>query len=539
MNFCLSPSDLGLSQFHGFRPNQGAAILRTIQSRAQFQFLDMPVGEGKSLTYTGAAILEQFRTALLTVTKPLERQLMGDFERAGLVKIHGRNNYDCVFGSDLSCEDGADIKCSANKDSLSLPCNCPYKHALFTARQSNLFTSNYTYWALVHKHTEGLGPVGRIVCDEGHELPEIITSINSIYISERDIYRLRRRWPDAPDLPESWRMWATQCLPIADQMLLDLKGYASQSEQAMKELGYVRSLCTNLAKLVSMHGWWIPEQRGSGWRLEPVLAAEHAESTIWRGTPKILISTATMATSLPTVLGIQPGQYEVFSYPSSFPAYRSPFYFIPTARVHYKWKPSDMSTWLDRIDEIIGGRLDRKGIIHSTSYERTRFILANSRYRHLFITHESGSENTQAAIARFKAGPPPAILISPSITTGYDFPHETCRYQILANVPYPDTSSKVMQARTGKGLDKHSPQRAAGELYEQTYIATQIAQAAGRAMRADTDWCENFMIDDKFKFAYYSHQGIYPLWFHLLVRTVANVPPPLNLGPGPYQPPSL
>lgn len=535
----ILPAHIGLPQFASYRPNQQDAIARGLASPTQFTFLDMPTGDGKSLTYYTISRLDGLRTALLTSTKSLEAQLMRDFGGAGLVTIHGRNNYRCTLGGGLSCEDGADIKCTANKDGVQLPCECPYRSALLTAKSSEMYTSNYVYQALVNKHTDGIGAIDRLVCDEGHELPEIITGINEIYLSSRDGMRLRMRWPDNPATATSWIAWGRQAMPIAESLMADVKSHGGGTPASIKELGHLRNLCGSLAKIVNMIGWWIAEPvtgRSDGWRLEPVWAAEHAETTIWRGIPRIMITTATYSPSLPTVLGIPPDRYTVLSYNSSFATSRSPFYYIPTAQVREGWPASDQSTWMNRIDEIIGGRLDRKGIIHCTSYKRRESIMANSRYRHLMIKHDPGSESAMEAITRFKSLPAnqPAVMVTPAMTTGYDFPYSTCRYQILANVPYPNTQSQVMQARTGRMHDKHTPEHQQGKLYEQQYIATQLAQAAGRGMRAPDDWCENFMIDNKFKYAYFSHQGVYPMWFRLLVRTSATVPPALNLNAGPY-----
>lgn len=537
MQLSILPAHIGLPQFAHYRPNQQDAICRGLASPKQFVFLDMPTGDGKSLTYYTIQRLNGLRTGNLTSTKALEDQLMRDFAPAGLVNIHGRNNYRCVLGGGISCEDGADIKCTENRESADTT-QCPYRRALTTAKARESFVSNYVYHALVHKHTEGLGHISQLMCDEGHELPEIITGINEIYLSSRDSFRLRMKWPDNPGMATNWVPWGLQALPVAESLLAESKQFAGSSATALKELGHLRSLCSNLAKLAAMKGWWIAEPvtsaRSDGWRLEPVWAAEHAESTIWRGIPKVFITTATMSTALPAVLGITPDRYEFLSYPSSFEAYRSPFIYIPTAKVFEGWKASAADIWMRRIDEIIAGRLDRKGIIHCTSYKRRQFIQANSRFRHLMIDHESGSESAMEAIALFKALPAPAIMITPAMTTGYDFPYSTCRYQILTNVPYPNTASQVMKARTGQLHEPHTEERRRGELYQQQYIATQIAQAAGRGMRAPDDWCENFMIDDKFKYAYFSHQGVYPTWFRLLVKTSATVPPALNLNQGPY-----
>jgi hypothetical protein len=40
-------------------------------------------------------------------------------------------------------------------------------------------------------------------------------------------------------------------------------------------------------------------------------------------------------------------------------------------------------------------------------------------------------------VATFKRRKAPAFLVSPSMTTGWDFPYDQCRWQIIAKVPIP------------------------------------------------------------------------------------------------------
>jgi len=52
-------------------------------------------------------------------------------------------------------------------------------------------------------------------------------------------------------------------------------------------------------------------------------------------------------------------------------------------------------------------------------------------------------------VEQFKKMPSPAVLVSPSVTTGYDFPAElyNINYIIVGKLPYPDSKDPVTQAR--------------------------------------------------------------------------------------------
>src|SRR5258707_8109244 len=77
------------------------------------------------------------------------------------------------------------------------------------------------------------------------------------------------------------------------------------------------------------------------------------------------------------------------------------------------------------------------------------------------------------------------VLVSPSVMTGWDFPDSQCRFQILAKLPFPDTRSKITQAR--QALDKD---------YGPYLMMQNLVQAVGRGMRSKTDWCETLIVDD-------------------------------------------
>jgi Rad3-related DNA helicase len=59
------------------------------------------------------------------------------------------------------------------------------------------------------------------------------------------------------------------------------------------------------------------------------------------------------------------------------------------------------------------------------------------------VSHDT--KERDVVIEQFKKSKDPIILVSPSVTTGFDFPYEECQFQIIGKVPWPDTSSAVMK----------------------------------------------------------------------------------------------
>ena len=128
------------------------------------------------------------------------------------------------------------------------------------------------------------------------------------------------------------------------------------------------------------------------------------------------------------------------------------------------------------------------------------------------MTHES--DTTRLVVDRFKETQDPKILISPSVVTGFDFPYDACRFQIIGKLPFPDGRSEVMKARTKIDPD-----------YGMYLTVQALVQACGRGMRAPDDWCECYVIDDHFSWFFPKYRHMFQHWFTQAVRKVNLIPP--------------
>jgi Rad3-related DNA helicase len=179
----------------------------------------------------------------------------------------------------------------------------------------------------------------------------------------------------------------------------------------------------------------------------------------------------------------------------------------------YRSSDAVLKLWLARIDNIIRRRLDRKGIIHCVSYARRDLIIRNSRYKDLMLTHDSGEQ--AVAVEKFKSADPPRIFLSPSATTGLDFPYDQCEYSIVAKVPFPDQRSKILKARA-----KGDPE------YAMYLTMLDVVQASGRGMRAVDDSHETFIVDDQWGWFHKKFRRFAPAWFLESCRRTESIPNP-------------
>jgi len=155
---------------------------------------------------------------------------------------------------------------------------------------------------------------------------------------------------------------------------------------------------------------------------------------------------------------------------------------------------------------LVDQRLDRKGIFHSVSFKHLEQGMDRSRHRKLFLANDikyaGGGRKTSDVVDVFKQSPPPTILGSPSITAGWDFAHDQCRYQAILKVPFPDTTSEVSKKR--KKLDP--------EYYDNETMRT-LVQICSRSARAIDDWNENFIFDTRVGWFLGRKKHLAPRWF--------------------------
>jgi len=379
------------------------------------------------------AQMEEGKTAILTLTKPLQAQLTGDFPF--LTDIRGKSNYKCQElqpgGEYFDPNSGhRDRYCDVGPCHYGYDCElkargCDYFDQLRVALGSKILLTNYAYWMSSYYFGEGLGEFDQLILDEAHSAPEALAGFFHTELTAADLAIAATAPPPTLD-PMEWKAWARSVkLPSGTRA--------------------IETLRSKLRRLLIMDEEWVVDDGVEKCEIAfdprtPALLADN----LFQDVPKIVFVSATVRPKTCELLGVKDDLY-FFEADSNFPVSSRRVTHIQRLRLTWRSNPSDLRRWVTKIDQCIDRRLDRKGILHTTSYKRARFFAENSRHKAHLIAH--GSRSTGDAITRFKAAEPPAILVSPATTTGYDFPGDECRYQIIGKIPFPDTTSKIMKIR--------------------------------------------------------------------------------------------
>lgn len=518
-----APNDLGApEQFTEWRDFQDQAVTDGICSDARFVVQSMPTGSGKSLVCVAQALASGTRVAYLTSTKGLQDQMVNDFSSIGAVSVKGRKNYDCCMGfKHFPMQKGSMGERVLNP-------KCKFAVAIQEAQNSQLVILNYTMWMHHNLYNDeeklGLGDFDMLILDESHASPDELASFLNIEITNQELGRtMQMSLPELNTLGE-WKDWARANV---DYVAESAKALAKEAESIddLKLLDMLYDLTHKMDKVIGLDPQlWVCERfktvNVNFDIIEPSLYAEDFLFTCKpsilsnrKPVPRILLVSATVTPKTCQLLGVPEDEMDFMEYPHTFPLHNKLTLYVPTVKLSYRSPHSDLRFWVNRMDQIIRQRLDRKGIIHVTSYKNRDLILEMSKYSGQMISHGRGDRDD--AIETFKGSPDPCILLSPSVSTGFDFPYEQCEFQIIGKVPWPSSQTEVMKAR--QLVDNEHIH----------YIAMQsLIQAAGRGVRAPDDHCETFIIDDQFAWFPWKYKHLAPKWFLDSIKKTSSLPKP-------------
>ena len=535
----MIPADIGLpAKFTTFRQGQLDAAINIASSEKRFVLDCQPTGAGKSIIYMAVHRLLEARTLVVTANKGLQQQLSADFTPIGLVDIRGQANYPCValesrpsyHGCDKGpCHFGAE--CELHPRHPEYRAGCHFYDALNRIRKSRLCVTNYDFWMSANRYMDVsiLGKFDLLVLDEAHEAPDKLSEFCSVKLTEDECQEyLECGLPPIEDGVEAWVNWAIDKGRKLKGILEYAKQFHSDDTDHIFEL---TKLANRIEFLTTAHVWqsgepadpdviipgkandWVAEriEQGAAAIFSPVWAHRYAEQWLFAGIPKVVMVSATILPQTAKYLGIEPDQFDYQQHQSQFPIARRPIYIIPSASISSKSRESDYRAQMIKIDQVIGGRLDRKGIIQPHSYDRAYQVRMASRYKNQILWHKRGE--VQKGVDSFKRAQAGAF-ISPAIEQGFDFPYQECEYNIIAKIPFPDTRSAVMKARC------RSDRR-----YQNYLTVIKLIQMAGRGMRAADDFCEIFIFDDNIYWFLQAAKDMIPKWFRAAFRRQDVLPP--------------
>ncbi len=512
----LDPITLGLPEkFSKWRTNQEEAVNSLLHSPKRTSILNAPTGFGKSGVIIGEALASGKRTCILTATRSLADQYLSEFKDCGLADLRGRSNYQCEMREDFTCEQGRNARCPY-WGSVTCPCSS----AEMEFRASKLCITNYPKWLSTSKFDTPLMGFQQLIMDEGHEVPDALADSLQVTLQHREIEeKLGIPFLDGTEAEEfwNWKRWARSAHTVCCDSLKDAQAniqVSSPKPAHVKEYVHLINLRDRLFTLscANPKEWVVEEINDVGFQYDPIRPARYAELKLFASIPRIILASATIRPKTMYMLGVAEPRFDFQEYSSDFDASRCPTYHVPTIRNDHRCE--DFGPLYLAITQVMARRADRKGLIHTVSWERLHEILDCTKYSERITSPKKGELSTPI-IEAFKKALPPKVLASPSISTGYDFPYIDAEYQIIPKIPFHDGRSKIVKARQEEDKD-YGPYRAMQAL----------VQTVGRIMRAKDDRGESFILDDHILWFRRKYSHFAPKTFHQFFKEILSIPAP-------------
>lgn len=516
----LSPQECGLPpHLERWRPKQEEALDFLLRSQKRVKAISLPTGGGKSAVYMAYALLTKTPTCMVTNSRGLQDQLLREFQSVGLVDLRGRRNYSCGLHADdaYTCEEGYAARCPY-KGTV----NCPSSKAEMRAAISRLVVTNYDKWTAAKLNGTGLEHIKQVVFDEGHETHNALARAKQVELHAREVGQVLGLpflpFPDADNM-FYWRRWASEARDVSERLMLIAKRRLVDGGPSswVKHYLHLKSLCRRLATLSTCTPEdWVVEEIRDGYQFDPVRPARYAESALLFRIPSIVVVSATLRPKSLALTGISRDIYDYREFNSDFDPRRCPIYYVPTQRVDIRAE-SLAPLWM-LLDRVASKRRDRKGIVHTISFLRRGDVLTSSRFRESMIVNERG-EAPGRMIDEFRRAGPGAILVTPSVSGGYDFKLKEAEWQFICKLPFPPPS-KILKARTEDDRE-----------YPYWLTMNKFTQIAGRIMRVPEDQGETIFGDmhwDWFNKYHYLATKSFKARFKR-VEVLPQPPPPLSM----------
>jgi Rad3-related DNA helicase len=515
-------------KFSEWRVNQSQAVQDIAMCSTRFMTFVGPTGVGKSLIYIAAAVASGERTLVLTSTNPLLEQIMEDFGDL-CVPIKGKSNYRCrQLGHDITCDKGP---CNYGQSCQWRDSGCKYFDQVRKAARAEIVITNYAFWIYNNKarlgaeegEQGGIGDFGMLICDEAHDSPNKVADAYQVTFSTRnEIEKYLLQTYSWKEDRRELSGWVREAKYEVEGLYKDAKA-AGRTERTFQAATAKRKL-KECSEILNSDGSGsntvvVADKKWGKLRVAVAWPFDRSMQVLFRSIPKVVFTSATVRSKTVEMLGVDIEECTLVEYPHIIPIERRMLYHIPTIRLNFRTKDIEMQKWLTRIDQIAKPRLGTNGIVHPVSYARRNMILKASKYSSRMMSH--GKKDLAEVIEQFKSYPFHAddgrILVSPSVTTGYDFPGDTARWQVIGKIAYPDTSDPVTKERC-KRDDEYGP-----------YVAMQtLVQTVGRIVRGADDWGESFIIDDNIGWFMQRYDRFAPGWFTGSYRRLTGVPQPME-----------
>lgn len=494
----------------------------------KFFLLNLPVGVGKS--HLALMITDWYRKNvnkvskidIITNSKILQDQYSNTYQ--SICDLKGKENYECESYSS-SCAQGAEFN-RLNKTSCE---SCPYTSARESFISGGVSLTNFYLFILYAIYNPKLmesREASVLIVDECHDFDDVMSDFITIKITENVIKRFKfsneydiiKRLKSVTTIAqyvEFLRFLNGEILTTIESMESGMATGARNVKSDKRDLKISKLLKTKnpdvkIMQLVTdMRQYqlkielflkeykenpnnWVLETnyneklRQKELSLEPIWAYDYLDKYVFSKYDMVFLMSGTILNkSLFCQLnGLDVNKAVYYSISSPFNVKNRPIFYMPLGKMSFKNKEETFQRYIPYIKKLLDKYRNKKGIIHTNSFELAKWIQDKIKDPRL-VFHDSS--NKDEVLKMHKDSNDPTVIVSPSMDTGVSFDNDDARFQIIAKVPYPSLASQKNKLRQKNNPDWYSWKTCAG-----------IIQMTGRPVRSHLDYADTIIIDGSF-----------------------------------------
>ena len=263
------------------------------------------------------------------------------------------------------------------------------------------------------------------------------------------------------------------------QLITELKQYQLKIEVFLKEY---KSNPDNWV----LESYYNEKTKQKELSLEPIWAYDYLDKYVFANYDMVFMMSGTILDKnlFCQLNGLDVERAVYYSISSPFPLKNRQIYYMPIGKMSYKNKEETFKKYIPYIQKLLDKYKNKKGIIHTNSFELAKWIEVSVKNDRL-VFHDSS--NKDEVLKKHKESEEDSVIVSPSMDTGVSFDNDHARFQIISKVPYPSLNSQKNKLRM-----KNNP-----DWYSWKTCCT-IQQACGRIIRSDIDYGDTIIIDGSF-----------------------------------------
>jgi Rad3-related DNA helicase len=469
---------------------------------------------------------------ILTTQKLLQDQYAGDFTVAphDVVSLKSAVEYSCPLSGDCMLGSKPKTLCAIRQEhahwlakgdtSSRRPPPCAYLEQRSAFMGSPRSLTNYPYFLTERIHVGQFSKRRVIVFDEAHSLERQILRFFDIVLLEKDLPSFAPMVLNVPvlDNVRDFVLWVKNVYhkEVAEQLgNLQSLSEGSHDAKMSKKISDLEQHVNRIERVVDL------------------ILADDSDWIYWqeRDQDGLLVSTARPLSAAP-FMGVLRDMAEIKIYMSAYLGDKDVFCRslgvkrseVAWARVSSTFPPSSrrivmsmvgsmskrnveatLPSFLRIVERIIHRHSAEKGIIHGTSYKLCQVIFEHFSKMPNIASRIIFPQNADEREEKFKQhvnSPDPTILLSPSVTEGFDFIDDLARWQVISKCPWPNLADRQTLAKK-----EQDP-----EWYLCETVKT-IIQSCGRIVRSEQDHGTTYILDSDFERLYHDARHMFPNWF--------------------------